>query len=71
MALKLNLRISARAHAQLPYIQTCASHMEEITGKFLYVYIEVALRYKPIRVDERGLSSPVPELSFLPAPYMG
>ena len=26
------------AHAQLSYIHSCASHMEEITGKFLYIY---------------------------------
>ena len=38
MALNLNLRVSARAHAQLSYIHTCASHMEEITCKFLYIY---------------------------------
>ena len=38
MALNLNLRVSARAHAQLSYIHTCASHMEEITDKFLHIY---------------------------------
>ena len=38
MALNLNLRVSGRAHAQLSYTHTCASHMEEITGKFLYIY---------------------------------
>ena len=38
MALNLNLRVSARAHAQLLYIHTSASHMEEITGKFFYIY---------------------------------
>ena len=38
MALNLNLGVSARAHAQLSYIHTCASHMEEITGKFVYIY---------------------------------
>ena len=56
MALKLNSRVSARAHAQLSYIHTSSSHMEDITGKFLYIYIEDALRYKLIRVDERDLS---------------
>ena len=44
------------AHAQLSYIHSCASHMEEITGKFLYIYIEVPLYYKSNRVDERDLS---------------
>ena len=34
VAMNLNLRVSARTHAQLSYIHTCASHMEEITGKF-------------------------------------
>ena len=38
IAQSLNLRVSARAHAQLSYIHTCASHMEEITGKFLHIY---------------------------------
>ena len=38
MALNLNLRVSARAHAQLSYIHTSKSHMEEITGKFFYIY---------------------------------
>ena len=53
MALNLNLRFSARAHAQLSYIHTCASPMEDGTGK---IYMEVALGYKSIRVDERDLS---------------
>ena len=38
MALNLNLRVSARIHAQLSYIHTCASRMEEGTGKFLHIY---------------------------------
>ena len=38
MVLNLNLRVSARAHAQLTYMHTCASHMEEIIGKFLHIY---------------------------------
>ena len=38
IAQNLNLRVSARAHAQLSYIHTCASHMEEITGKILHIY---------------------------------
>ena len=38
MAPNLNLRVSARAHAQLAFIHTCASHMEEITGIFLHIY---------------------------------
>ena len=38
MALNLNLRVSARAHAQLLYIHTCASRLEEGTGKFLNIY---------------------------------
>ena len=38
MALNLDLRVSARAHAQLSYIHACASHMEEISGKFLHIY---------------------------------
>ena len=38
MALNLNLRVSKRAHAQLSYMHTCASHMEEISGKFLDIY---------------------------------
>ena len=38
MALKLNLRVSASAHAQLSYILTCAYHMEEVTCKVLHIY---------------------------------
>ena len=59
------LECSARAHAQLSYIHTCASHMEEITGKFLYMYIKVALCYKSIRVDVRDLSRMVSGLTSL------
>ena len=38
MALNLNFRVCARAHAQFAYIYSFASHMEEITGKFLHIY---------------------------------
>ena len=50
------MRVFARAHAQLSYTRVCASHMEEITGKFLYIYIEVALCNKSIQEDERDPS---------------
>ena len=39
MALNLNLRVSARAHAQLSFMHTCASHVEEITDKFLHIHL--------------------------------
>ena len=32
------LEFSTRAHAQLSYIHICTYHMEEITGKLLYIY---------------------------------
>ena len=35
MPLKLNLRVSASARAQLSSILTCAHHMEEVTCKLL------------------------------------
>ena len=38
MALNLNLTVSAKAHALLSYIHSCAYRMEEITGKLLHIY---------------------------------
>ena len=37
MALNLNLRVPVRAHAQLSYIHTCASHIKEITDKIIHI----------------------------------
>ena len=50
MALNLNLRVSAWAHARLSYIHTCASHMEDITGKFLHIYGSCFM----LQIDPRG-----------------
>ena len=56
MALNLNLRVSARAHAQLSYIHTCASHMEEISGKFLHIYGSCFM----LEIDPSGWKGSVP-----------
>ena len=56
MALNLNLRVSARAHAQLSYIHTCASHMEEISGKFLHIYWSCFM----LEIDPSGWKGSVP-----------
>ena len=50
MALNLNLRVSARAHAQLSHILTCAYHMEEITGKFWHIYWSCSM----LQIDPSG-----------------
>ena len=45
MALNLEgLRVSARAHAQLSYVHTWASHEEEITGKLLCTLLYITNR---------------------------
>ena len=50
MALNLNLRVCARAHAQFACIYSFASHMEEITGKFLHIYRSFYL----LQIDPSG-----------------
>ena len=56
MALNLNLMVSTRAHAQLSYIYTLARPTWNKQLVNSCIYIEIPLRYKSIRVDERDLS---------------